>query len=1122
MATAFDDLIPAATPTATNHFADLIPSDKFGDLIPKAPAPSRSFLSRIWDGAISRMEEFEHMEVAPLDKPMMESFVTVPRTGEEGTIQRGISETVAGVVEGTLSPGGVLLAASTLVPGGPQIVGGTMAGLMAKQAGQQLGEASVTGNRQTATEGVMAAVLAPLTMAAVAGPEFVKAARIRGEQATAALNQADLAARSAMRTEPPQEPPPPPRSPTTTASEQPPLPEGVTLDDVYKRFEPEKKPLPTAGEIKTTVVEGVRTGLSSKYRPLDKLAEDIAGTAEPKRVAEVMEQLAGSSGKAEADVYRFDRAVSDLVKGNEKDFNAYVFLRRSIDRLQMDAADLARAAAGEEVATINRRRVSEYTIPQLEAKLQLLESNLSPEVRAKFEAAADAFQQHMDKALSLQVESGRMSQEVYNDIRIGNQFYAPFKILKYIEETSRPEGSGRKVDTTADYTKAITGIDDPNFKLGDMLAAARRNLTMSRILSDKNLAMQKVAQLAADDPQGVFIRKLGATEKAARDKADISVLENGKVQRYEVNEDVAAALQTYNSAATDLLARGLSFVQRPLKLGATGLNVAFQPVNLLFADLPRAALVSKYGVKTPADLMRFPLDWVHAFYTSMKPRVTGRASQLYLDFLDSGAAGSTVQDFLSPEALRFPAKSKLAPSNLLNTVEDFGRAIEEISKIVGVKRAMRETGATTGAELQKNFPEAITEVRRFSGSPDFWRQGKWTEAARLNLIFNFFNARLQGAIADVGRLAGRDGLKTALETNAKVGVAVGVPTVLAYLYNNLPQYAADYAQRPKNERDNYWLIPKDTYITDDNGNKIRDYWRIPKRELGKLVANTMEAGMRYAQERDPAAFWALGMNLLENLSPISIEGRTSGERIESMVSSLNPVLKAPIELGTGRDMFRHRDIVPDVMKQASPEEQYVDRTPALFKRLANGMPDVLPELVRSPLMLENITVNFTAGLITQFLAPEKPVKGREGIAASRFMRRFQAVPYTENVKVTEELNSLKREAADEFLKRDRTAKAALSDGKPLEDALNLVKDTGDIKLLRRTIDLWLAQQNGITFDERRILSLPVEQRAQFVANQLLKLDADAKAKLLEDYVRKRILTADVLDQLSILLNPENK
>lgn len=594
-------------------------------------------------------------------------------------------------------------------------------------------------------------------------------------------------------------------------------------------------------------------------------------------------------------------------------------------------------------------------------------------------------------------------------------------------------------------------------------------------------------------------------------------MQEGRVERYEVNTDVADAIKTYNVDAADLLTRGLRLASRPMKLGATGLNVAFQPVNLFFADLPRAALVSKFGVKTPADLARFPLDWVHGFYTSMKPRLTGKAGQLYLDFLDSGAAGSTVQDFLSPEALRFPAKSKLHPKNLLNTVEDFGRAIEEVSKIVGVKRAMRELGASSGAELQKNFPEAITEIRRFSGSPDFWRLGKWTEAARLNLLFNFFNARLQGGILDVGRMAGRDGLKTALETNAKVGTAVAVPTVLAYLYNNLPQYASDYASRPKFEKDNYWLIPKDTYIADDTGNKIRDYWRIPKRELGKLVANTMETGMKFAQDRDPAAFWKLGMNLLENLSPISIEGRTSGERIESMVSSLNPIIKAPIEQGTGRDTFRHRDIVPEVMEQASPEQQYLDRTPALFKTLANVMPDVAPELIRSPLMLENLIQNFTAGLITQFLKPEKPILGREGIAASRFMRRFQATPFTENAELTTELNALKREAADEFLARERTAKAALGEDKSLEDAMKLVAPSEDEKLIRRTIELWLARQNGITPDERRILSLPVQQRAEFVAKHIAALTPDEKATLLENYVRKRILTADVMDQLAVEL-----
>jgi hypothetical protein len=144
----------------------------------------------------------------------------------------------------------------------------------------------------------------------------------------------------------PPVPPAPPSVPTPPAPGAPavpgaPAPGGrVTLDDVYKRFEVDPKPGTPIKERVGQAVEAFRTGMSSKFRPLNKLAEDIAkayGVAK-RDIAGIFEMLKGSSGKAEADIYRFDQAVAEPVKGLEKDFNAYMFLRRAIDRLDTDVA----------------------------------------------------------------------------------------------------------------------------------------------------------------------------------------------------------------------------------------------------------------------------------------------------------------------------------------------------------------------------------------------------------------------------------------------------------------------------------------------------------------------------------------------------------------------------------------------------------------------------------------------------------------------------------------------------------------------------------------------------------------------------------------------------------------
>jgi hypothetical protein len=918
-------------------------------------------------------------------------------------------------------------------------------------------------------------------------------------------------AKPAAATAPTPPAPGAPTPPTPTPPARPPAPGApvpgtprVSLDDVYKRFEIDPKKGPTIGERVSRAIESFRTGVSSSFRPLNKLADDIAKQygGSPRDVAGIFEQLKGSSGKAEADVYRFDREVSDAVKGSEKDFNAYMFLRRSLDRLAQDVA------SGE-----SRRGVATYTAPDLQAKLSLLENNLGPDKLAEFQKAADAYQVHLDQALQQQVTSGRMSVEVYEAIKDGNQFYAPFKVMKWIEETSRPEGSGKRIDTTADLTKAMEGIEDADFKLGDILAAGRQNITMSRILAEKNLAMQNLSELSGLDTRGDFIQKLLPGQDAPKGMEAVNVMENGQVQRYAVDKSVADAVQIYGPASGQLIARISSGLFRA---GATTFNLPFQVSNLL-ADVPRQAFVSKYGINAATDLVRYPMDLIHSLYSSMAGNVFGSKNKLFMDYLDSGAAGTTVQQYLTPDALEFRAGEKSWFKDSLKTVGSFADAIEQTSKILGVKRAMRDEGKASGAALARDIPEAVTEIRRFSGSPDFGRMGKWVDQYRLNLLYMFLNARIQGTIADVGRLTGRDGASTAAKTWGKVGVSVGLPTAYLYWLNNSDEYRDDYAKRPAQEKRNYWLIPKDQFITGQDGEKIRDYWRIPKREVAKWTANTLEAGLDFAREQDPESLINWGTTMAEELAPVNIQGNTLQERAESVGSGLNPLLKAPLEFGSGRDMYRHRDIVPDKMKKASPEQQYTDRTAEVFKTLADKMPDVAPEVFRSPLMLENMTKNLTAGLITQFL-PRKAVEGRSDVENQPLLQRFQALPYTDSTAFDKKMAGLEREAADDQLNRYRAAQKIIDENKGAAPSVLVRKVIAahgpDEKLAERVIDLYVANVNGITPQERRVLALPVEQRAEFIKKELEGKDGAAKAAIIKSYAAKRILTTGVAEAMA--------
>lgn len=873
------------------------------------------------------------------------------------------------------------------------------------------------------------------------------------------------------------------------------------LAEADEVFKPVKKP---SGLSARRGIEAVRTGLLSKYRPVSELEESVnqaAGRPKPKQdLAAFFEMLKGSSGQAELDVMRFDEAMAPHLRGiDPKDFNRYMLAKRVVDRLTADPS---------------AKQVSDWTIADAQNVLSELNSRLTPEQQRRIEDAGTMYNAHMDEALQRQVTTGRMSQATYDAIRKANEFYAPFKVMtKLVDMETKPQGYGRQVDTQAELTKAITGIHDPDFRLGDMMAAGRQQIAMSRILAEKSLRMTRLAELATHDPNGTFIRKLAPDEQPKRGKADVAVMENGKAVHYEVDPRVAEAVKASGRVTGDIVSKVLGLAGQGMRAGATTFNVVFQGVNLLSADQPRMAMVSKLGVRNPADLYRYPIDFLHAAWSSATGNklVPGaEPTKLYRDFLESGAAGATVQSYLTPDALTYrpTSSAREVVKTILGTPARFANAIEETTKVMGLKRALRISGSTSGEELARRAPELITEVRRYAGSPDFGRSGQWTEAARLNLLFMFFNARVQGSAADMSRLLGHDGAGTTAATWAKLTTAVGIPTLLAWAYNHRDEYRADYEKLSDNEKRNYWLIPKDKFITNERGEKVRDYWRIPKRETAKLVSNIIETGMQWSMDKDPESLSKFSASALEDLAPVNISGRNMEERAESVISSTNPLIKSGVEFGTGRNTYTHNPLMSDTMKQAPPEDQFTPRTQEAFRKLAGWMPDWAPNFARSPIKLENLTQNLTAGLFTQFM-PTKAIEGREGIETWRMLRRFQTQGYTDNPKFREELETLKTQSAHVSVTRERKAQEIVKEsGGDFRSALqSAIKEFGrDRNGIERVIELVRQNKAGVSIEDRKLIALAPPERAQYLANHIADMNQAQSRQYLAQMRQKRVLS----------------
>jgi hypothetical protein len=802
-----------------------------------------------------------------------------------------------------------------------------------------------------------------------------------------------------------------------------------SMIDVDRIFSPLETEPESFGSKLRSVIEGFSTNFLSRFKPLKHLESKVfkvMGKKAPRfDLARKFEQLAGSPARAEKLMMDFHNAVVKPIKGLEKQFNRLMFLRRTKQRLEDDST---------------RKRVADYTLDDANRLLKELEADITPEQMKQLESAVEQYQEFMSAMLRMQMDSGRISQETLNNIVNSNDFYAPFVVLQHLQDSETASATGDRIDTTKQLAEMITGIDNTDFRLGDFIDAAYDKILTSYMLADKNLKMQELYALSQIDETGL-VRELKETKvgkkKKVREKADheVTVFVDGEQKFLAVNREVARSIEGLNAQTTGNVSKLLAAGAFLMKAGATTFNIAFQPINLLFADMPRLAMVSKYGFRSPADLVRLPLDYVHALYSSVTGNF-GKPNALYKDFLNSGAARSTFQRALTPEVYEVKPTDrtlKLSGMGLLRGIVQLASSVEETSKLVGLKRGMRieNLAKMTPEQQRERMGEIVAEVRNFAGSPDFGRQGAVTRSASLNLLFMYFNARIQGVAADLGRLSGKDGVKDSALMHLRLATAVGIPTVTLWALNNSDEYKEDYEKIHERDKENYWHIPTEQFFTNDDGILIRDYYRIPKREILKLYSNVVESSMTFLETRDPKVLRDMSVVFLENIMPVSISGEDAGERVESVVSSLNPLIKTPLEFGLNRNTWLHRDVISRKMKMVDPKEQYYQSTPEIFRNIAEVMPEALPESMRSPLMLKQLTGTMTAGLFTQFMPPRKTGRKPLGIFSDQnpLFRRFIRSPYVNESQTEEQLTVIERTEATRQLKESRAIQQFVTDTK---------------------------------------------------------------------------------------------
>ena len=844
---------------------------------------------------------------------------------------------------------------------------------------------------------------------------------------------------------------------------------------------------------------------------------------------------------------------------DEEKFELINLTVRSKEVGKYKTLDDARALGGAQEVLMERLNNPELLRHALDADGNILRDRVTGNAlyEGKFVEAAETYHGHLSDALFDMYGAGILTPQAYNRIARSTSFYLPFYVLKYFNRDPK--------DTFGEYIK---GIKNDDFKILNPIDAARFKLYVTQLRTDRNVYMNRLELFRQDfDPDGKYILKVDDLKDVRGDMEEVKFYENGKVKYLVFDKEIARLLKHFDPVSTTQTYTAMKTAGDIFKLGATGINAFFQVGNFLLADPIRLLTTSKAGLRakdkglSPIILaMQYfkafaAASWANLTPNSIKnlirkfaPDKTHDLDALYNRFVNSGAAGSTIAEyFAKPTAVKDPLSrhdtGRRNPLVWVNSkLSQLGKTLEQTAKMVGLQRLeifegidgmLAEMEAENNPEkkqalknrLDNVMDEIAVEIRNYAGSPDFIRKGSWTESEALNVVFMFFNARVQGVERDLSRLSkvfseDKKDRGTAMATMMKISAVAALPTIAAWAMNRRDEERErDYEEVSEEERRRYFMIPLDEWFDHPyiEGKRVRDYIRIPRRESYGLFSYTLEKALDWMNGEDREALNEMLGFWLESTFPINVEGVMSGDPVkalESMGSSMNPLIKGTAEQMSNRNFFRHKPIIPISMEKADSSEQYFETTPDLYKTMGSmsGL---------SPLRIKHFVETITASGVTQFIPPKNVGEGGDigrSLASTPLLSRLARSTFIESSDLDEIINDehmedatarvIRRRMSDKFMRETR--------GMSVQDRVRLLKPArnNNEKLLNDLIIRRLREVAlGLEPEEIRLKRSSVNVRSSVVLKKMRGMPPAQVKIYLADLARKGIITQDVANDM---------
>lgn len=575
-----------------------------------------------------------------------------------------------------------------------------------------------------------------------------------------------------------------------------------------------------------------------------------------------------------------------------------------------------------------------YDPTKIATDLKTQEQVLGPQKFAQVKAQADRVFALNRKVLDMVHDAGIVGDAEYQKYTGRGDEYIPMhRILEQVSEVNQrlsqnpQDSSARLYLKQQNVIKALMGSERIN--RDPVISSADANLEAIKEVM-RNGVIEDYLRIAQADPQGVgsYFKPVRSGYKAGPDEGLIGAYENGQSQTYAVPSWLAESLKNVSPTSADIIGKGpMQYFGQILRKGATMGNLAWSVPNAL-RHLGDMALMSEAGLKDiktlPRDVVGMIKEWNKSLYSTI---VSDGARQ---EYLRSGAAFSTLQSMISPEEHLDPTtlgfKSKVAHGRIIDVVSDFNKAVEDATKMTTFKR-LRQAGYTEKA--------AAWETRRYGGGPDFARQGTMTPA--IGLVSMFFNAHLQYVTRAFARAA-ENPMRTAVTLGALTAMGMALSE---HNYNQKDEKGNLLIRKvPFTDRENNFVVLTGDTYTSSSGATLPVYYKIPKPSFVKFLYNPIENTLNKIDGHEERSGTQLGLQAIGNLSPGQMDlqqGEVGKSAVRGAVSSLNPVIRAPLEEAMNyKTTGFGAPIVPGREQGIDPRYQLGPNTSETAKRIGEG------------------------------------------------------------------------------------------------------------------------------------------------------------------------------------------